>query len=451
MTEAIAFGIDPDLWPCGLVVMNETGQIELTNATLREWLGIDPSDQCQSLRFVDILSRAGRIYFETHLRPLLLMNGHFAEISIDIERSDGTRFGVFMNGRATLINGRMINAHFCVFKNEQRHSFERELVAKRRESDEFRSLVRSSPQAIVSVDRDLIIHAWNPAAEDLFGYTEAEAIGERFDSLLVTPEDQETVADDLLHIATGETLRSEAVQLHKDGRLLHVEKSIAAINDKTQEYSGFVAIFSDISARKASEAKIQILLEEINHRSKNLLSVVQVIARQTWRLYKGADFFSAFNNRIASLTSNQDMLISSKGSNIDLESLAHAQFAHLIDPEDPQVVISGPAVHLNKSVTQAIGMAIFELVTNAAKYGALSKEAGAVTLSWKINDMPSPMLEMSWIETDGPPVIVPTRKGFGYQVTGPLLEGVTSGQTSREYATEGFRWTFKAPLDRLTQ
>ena len=102
-------------------------------------------------------------------------------------------------------------------------------------------------------------------------------------------------------------------------------------------------------------------------------------------------------------------------------------------------------------MTQAIGMAIFELVTNAAKYGALSKEAGAVTLSWKINDMPSPMLEMSWIETDGPPVIVPTRKGFGYQVTGPLLEGVTSGQTSREYATEGFRWTFKAPLDRLTQ
>ncbi len=431
--------------------MDGSGQILKTNATLRRWLGMDTDEQCQSLRFVDIISRASRIYFETHLRPLLLMQGHFSEISIELERPDGTRAGVFINGSATLSEGRLINAHFSMFQHEQRQAFERELVAKRRESDAFKSLVRSSPHAIVSVDMNLVIHAWNRAAEHLFGYSEAEAIGQRFDLLLIPTEGLAIVADDLRRIASGEILRSETERLHKDGRRIQVEKSISSIHDKTQEYAGFVAIYSDISARKASEARIQTLMQEINHRSKNLLSVVQVIARQTGRLYQGANFLSVFTKRLASLTSNQDILISNSGIHVDLETLARAQFAHLIDPSDPQVTIGGPTVHLNESVSQAVGMAIFELVTNAAKYGALSQDGGAVALAWVITDGPSPTIEISWFETGGPPVTAPTRKGFGFQVTGPILEGMTSGQTSRDYAAKGFRWSLSAPYERLAR
>lgn len=451
MTAATDDPVNPDLWPCGLVVMDGFGQIQQTNATLRRWLGMEEAAPNRSLRFVDILSRAGRIYFETHLRPLLVMTGHFSEVSIELECPDGTRFGVFLNGRATLSDGRMISAHFCVFQNEQRQSFERELVAKRRESDEFRSLVRSSPHAIVSVDMNLIIRAWNPAAEKLFGHTKAEAIGERFDLLLIPPDELKTVADDLNRVASGETLRSEAVRRHKDGHLLHVEKSIAAINDLAQEYSGLVAVYSDISARKAAEAQVQTLLHEVNHRSKNLLSVVQVVARQTGRLHEGADFISMFNKRLASLTSNQDILIRSHGENVDLETLARAQFAHLTDPTESRVTISGPAVELNEKVSQAIGMAIFELVTNAAKYGALSQEAGAVTLSWEVTNGPNPTIEITWVEIDGPPVTAPTRKGFGSQVSGPILESITSGRTTRDYAEGGFSWTLSAPFGHLTQ
>jgi len=436
-------GINPDNWPCGLVVIDEAGQIHHINATLKRWLSVE--GDLPSLRFIDILSRASRIYFETHLRPLLLINGEFSEVSIDLERRDGTRVSVFINGSATLADGQMVEAHFSMFQNEQRHAFERELVAKRRENDEFKSLVRSSPHAIVSVDASSIIQAWNPAAEQLFGFSETEAIGQRFDRLLVPPQDLTAVADDLKSIAAGNTIRSETERLHKDGRRIHVERSVATIRNDMQEFSGFVATYSDISERKASEARIGTLIEEIHHRSKNLLSIVQVIARQTGHRYEGDEFISVFSKRLASLTLNQEILIRNQSTSVDLEALARGQFEHLFDPSDPRVTISGPEVQLNEAVSQAVGMAIFELVTNAAKYGALSQEEGTVILSWTITEGPASRLEISWIESGGPLVVEPTRKGFGYQVTGPILDNITSGQTCRDYASTGFRWSFSAP------
>ncbi|MHA6324012.1 PAS domain S-box protein [Roseivivax sp. CAU 1753] len=431
--------------------MDDSGQIRSANAVLRRWMGIETDAECHALRFVEILSRAGRIYFETHLRPLLLVQGQFSEISIELERSDGSRVSVFMNGSATLSEGRILHAHFSMFQNEQRQAFERELVAKRRESDAYRILVRSSPHAIMSVDPDLRIHAWNPAAEDLFGYTEAEAIGQRFDHLLVPPDDTYIVAEDLQRMFAGKTIRAETQRMHKDGSRIHVEKSIAAFHDDTEEKSGFVAIYVDISERKAAEEQIRTLLAEVNHRSKNLLAVVQVIARQTARIYDGKDFLTVFSQRLASLTANQDILINSSGDHVDLETLARAQFAHLIDPDDPRATLGGLPVQLGPSGAQAIGMALFELVTNAAKYGALSQEKGTVTLSWTVTDAPSATIEMTWTEANGPTVTEPKRQGFGFQVTGPILESISTGQTTRAYDASGFRWSLTAPMDRLTE
>lgn len=432
--------------------MDDSDQISEMNSTLRHWLKLDTTPpQDTDLRFVDILTRASRIYFETYLRPLLVMNGHFSEISIELECKDGTQLGVFLNGDATLLEGRLVKAHFCVFKNEQRQSFERELVAKRRESDEFRILVKSSPYAVFSADTNLLIHAWNPAAEQLFGYTEEEALGKRFDRLLIPAEDLEFVAADQLRVASGEVLRSEVVRRHKDGSRLDLERSVAAIYDETRDYSGFVAVFSDISGRKSSEVKIRTLLEEINHRSKNLLTIIQIIAQQTGRRYEGAEFTAVFSKRLASMASNQDILIRSDANQVDLETLARAQFAHLIEPDDAQVTISGPSVHFNETVSQAVGMAIFELATNAAKYGALSQETGSVTLTWAINDGPPPTIDISWVETDGPLVTAPTREGFGSQLIGPILEGATSGTTSCDFDPKGLRWSLNAPYDQLSQ
>ncbi|GGA19882.1 PAS domain S-box protein [Neptunicoccus cionae] len=441
---------DLDLWPGGLMVINGDGVITTTNATLRSWLERDKVSLDGETRVVDILTRASRIFFETHLRPLLLLEGEFTEISLDLERPDGTRFGVYVNARAVRTDGELSEAYFCIFKNEQRQAFERELVDRRRDSDEFRSLVESSPHAIVSSDKDFKIHAWNPAAERLFGYTREEVLGQRFNQLLLPAEELPALDARIPDVIAGEVLRSESFRLHKNGQKINVERSFAAIRDENRTHTGFVTMYSDITVRKESEKKIQTLLHEINHRSKNLLTIVEVIARQTGRRYHGEAFLPIFSNRLRSLASNQDILLNSGSVYVDLEELARAQFTHLVDVADTQTSLSGPTVHLDESVSQAVGMAIFELVTNAAKYGALSQESGRVELSWEITSGEKPDLKMCWHETGGPPVTPPTGSGFGSQVTGLLLETTTSGETQREFAADGLLWCFTAPMAVLT-
>lgn len=441
---------DLDLWPGGLLVMDGDGMITKTNATLRAWLGHDGSVQVSGTRFVDLLTRASRIFFETHLRPILVVEGVFSEVSLELERPDGSRFGVYINARAERPEGQLSQAYFCIYKNEQRQSFERELVERRRESDEFRILVESSPHAIVSSDRSLRIHAWNPAAAQLFGYSKEEVLGQRFDHLLIPDDERDELEKGVADVIAGEVMRSETLRLHKSGQKIHVERSFAAIRDENQTHAGFVTIYSDISERKKAEEKIQTLLHEINHRSKNLLTIVEVIARQTGRRYAGDEFLPVFSNRLRSLASNQDILLSSGSTHVDLETLARAQFTHLVEALSTQATLSGPPVHLNESVSQAVGMAIFELVTNAAKYGALSQESGKVDLTWEITGGENPDLKMCWLESNGPAVTPPTRTGFGSQVTGLLLESTTSGETRHDFATDGLRWSFTAPMENLT-
>ncbi|WP_069298323.1 sensor histidine kinase [Neptunicoccus sediminis] len=439
---------DLDLWPGGLLVMDGDGMIIKTNATLRTWLGQDSAAQVSGARFVDILTRASRIFFETHLRPILIVEGAFSEVSLELERPDGSRFGVYVNAERP--NGQLGVAYFCLYRNEQRQSFERELVERRRESDEFRILVDSSPHAIVSSDRFFRIHAWNPAAEQLFGYSKEEVLGQRFDLLLIPEDELDELHKRVADVIAGEVLRSETLRLHRSGQKIHVERSFAAIRDENQTHAGFVTMYSDISERKKAETKIETLLHEINHRSKNLLSIVEVIARQTARSHAGDEFLPVFSNRLRSLASNQDILLRSGSTHVDLEELARAQFTHLEDVLDTRAKLSGPPVHLNESVSQAIGMAIFELVTNTAKYGALSQENGGVKLTWEITTGENPDLKMYWLETNGPPVTAPTRTGFGSQVTGLLLESTTSGETRHDFATDGLRWSFTAPVENLT-
>ena len=417
------------------------------NGMMKSWLGLD--DVNSDLNLHDLLPRVVRIYFETHLHPLLTMEGKLNEVSIDFQRSDGTRFGTFLNAVADREDGKLTRIRLAVFRNDDRKAFEQELIARRRDSDVFKVLVASSPQAIVSVDEDLIIRTWNDAATALFGYDADAVIGHPILSVLHSSETHSQLAAALARAKAGEIVHEETVRFHKDKHPIDVEVSKAAVHDELGRVSGFVLTYMDISHRKAAEAAASNLLLELNHRSKNILSIVQVIARQTGRIHDGPEFHKVLSQRLASLISNQVSLIHKHGRTADLGHLARAQFSHLIDPDAENVTFDGPPVQLNRESAQAIGMAIFELVTNAVKYGALSQPAGRVKLAWTVQQTPVPTLQMIWEEQGGPAVLEPTRQGFGSQVTGPILENVTKGQTTRDYAAGGLRWTYSAPMDQL--
>jgi two-component sensor histidine kinase len=138
----------------------------------------------------------------------------------------------------------------------------------------------------------------------------------------------------------------------------------------------------DISAQKAYEEQIRLLMREANHRAKNILSIVQAIARQT-TAREPEDFIRRFTERLQALSANQDLLVRNEWHGVDVEDLARAQLAHFADLVGSRIATHGPKLRLNAAAAQAIGLAMHELATNAGKYGALSTGKGRVDVGWR--------------------------------------------------------------------
>jgi PAS domain S-box-containing protein len=155
----------------------------------------------------------------------------------------------------------------------------------------------------------------------------------------------------------------------------------------------------DITERKEREDQVQLLMREVNHRAKNMLSVVDAIAHQTAGK-NPEDFIERFSERIQALSANQDLLVRSDWGGVDIEDLTRAQLSHFADLIGSRIVVDGRKLRLKPASAQAIGLALHELVTNVGKYGALSMDKGRVDISWGTD---GDTFSMSWSERDGLP------------------------------------------------
>jgi len=180
----------------------------------------------------------------------------------------------------------------------------------------------------------------------------------------------------------------------------------------------------------------KLLMREVSHRAKNILSVVDAIARQT-ATRDPEHFVDRFSERIQALSANQDLLVRNEWSGVEMEGLVRAQLAHFADLIGSRIAICGPKLRLNVAAAQAIGLALHELCTNAGKYGALSTNRGRVDVSW---DAADETFTMGWIEREGPPVSPPQRRGFGTTVMEAMAESSVSGAVDLDYAPSGLVW-----------
>jgi two-component sensor histidine kinase len=210
-------------------------------------------------------------------------------------------------------------------------------------------------------------------------------------------------------------------------------------NDGSIDY--FVSVIEDISARKRAEEQVRFLIGEANHRVKNLLGLVQAIARQT---VAGSvkEFIERFTERIRALAANQDLLACDERRGADLEVLVRAQLAHFADLVGSRITVRGPKLHLNAAAAQAIGFALHELATNAGKYGALSTSAGRLDVSWHLDGN---ALTVGWIERGGPPVQPPDHRGFGTTVVDDMARRALNGEVQLDYARPGLTWRLTCP------
>jgi PAS domain S-box-containing protein len=218
-------------------------------------------------------------------------------------------------------------------------------------------------------------------------------------------------------------------------------------NGRKRRAVSIVGTVQDITERKEREEKEHLLMREINHRAKNMLSVVESIARQT-AAQNPEDFVERFSERIQALSANQDLLVRNEWQGVDVEDLVRAQLAHFADLIGSRIAVHDPKLRLNPAAAQAIGLALHELATNAGKYGALSTDRGQVNISWGIE---GDAFTLSWIESEGPVVSPPERRGFGTVVMEAMAGRSVGGVVHLDHAPSGVAWRLSCPAANVLE
>ena len=198
----------------------------------------------------------------------------------------------------------------------------------------------------------------------------------------------------------------------------------------------YVGTLADITERKEREEKEHLLMREINHRAKNMLSVVDAIAHQT-ATRNPEDFVERFSERIQALSANQDLLVRNEWNGVEIEDLVCAQLKLFADLIGSRIAVQGPRLRLKAASAQAIGLALHELATNAGKYGALSTDTGRVDVRWGTS---GDIFTISWTEREGPLVSAPKRRGFGTIVMEAMAERSVDGTVDLDYVPSGVTW-----------
>jgi PAS domain S-box-containing protein len=211
-------------------------------------------------------------------------------------------------------------------------------------------------------------------------------------------------------------------------------------------FLGYIGSVIDIDARKKAEEHRQLLVEELNHRVKNTLAIVQGLARQT---FKGrqvpAEVRKVFEGRLAALAAAHGLLTRTNWQKAMLDELTDESM-HACGPNRSRISFEGPAVVLEPKQAVTIALAFHELCTNAMKYGALSNDTGRISIAWQTLRAPEPKLSLVWRERDGPAVLPPKHRGFGLRMIEQALAQDLGGEVSMDFDKGGLVCTIHAAL-----
>jgi len=247
--------------------------------------------------------------------------------------------------------------------------------------------------------------------------------------------------------AGGQEVRDQELEIvFDDGTSRWVVINATPIRDEAGDPAGAVGVALDITERKAAEEHRKLLIDELNHRVKNTLAVVQGLARQTLR---GGDVPPearvAFEGRLGALASAHNLLTRGNWEKAVLHEISDAAI-HACGPARSRVSFEGPPVFLQPKQAGTIAMALHELCTNAMKYGALSNDTGGIALEWSVYGRPDPRLRLVWREYGSPAVSPPKRRGFGLRMIEQALAQDLRGDVHMDFRPEGLVCTIDAPL-----
>ena len=309
------------------------------------------------------------------------------------------------------------------------------------------SIIATSEDAIVSKDLNGIVTSWNKGAERMFGYTAAEMIGRSITTIIPLDRHDEEL-EILNHIRRGEPVTSYwTVRQRKDGGLVDISLTVSPVKDAAGRVVGASKIARDISEKKQAQARLELLAHEIQHRTKNLFAVVlAVVSRSFAGKHTVKDAEAAVMNRLRSLGQTHVMLIEKEWQGADLADIVRSEMG----PFTGRVQVEGPPLTLGARAAQNFALALHELATNAAKYGALSNATGRIHIGWsKVALDGSERFIFRWREQGGPPVSPPTEKGFGSAVLEQVMAELFDVPPRIDFAIEGFCYELNGSLDAM--
>jgi PAS domain S-box-containing protein len=314
----------------------------------------------------------------------------------------------------------------------------------------FRELLDALPAAVYTTDAAGRITFFNEAAAELWGHRPELGRSEWCGSWRLRWPDGSPMRHDECPMAV--TLREwrpvtgEAIAERPDGTRIPFAAYPKPLRDGSGRLIGAVNTLVDITHRKAHEERQLLLINELNHRVKNTLATVQSIAVQSFRDVAD-DQLEWFQGRLVALANAHDVLTRESWEGATIHELLETVIAPLSGAGSSRFAISGPDIRLLPRVVLSLSMAVHELCTNAAKYGALSNDTGQVLVHWSLTGINGgARLRLRWEEVGGPPVEPPQRKGFGSRLITRGVAHELGAAVRLKFPTTGVVCEIDAPL-----
>ncbi len=292
----------------------------------------------------------------------------------------------------------------------------------------------------------------NPAFLEMTGYRYDEILGKSPKILQGKLTDTELVGHMHTALSQGQPFHGKTINYRKDGSTYLVEWRITPIRDTVGEIACWVSVQRDVTEINQAAMRLRLLAHELNHRVKNTLATVQAIVSATARAARTpSEFQEALTGRLTSLAKTHALLVGDQ----NIEEKNVISFYDIIQSEmglydtglSKRLQISGIDVNLPDSLAVPVSMAVHELTTNAAKYGALSRPEGWVEVTWTVAEQAGALsLHCKWVEHDGPPVSLPSRQGFGSRLLRRALADQFKVKVDLHFDHDGLRADIEIPF-----
>ena len=311
----------------------------------------------------------------------------------------------------------------------------------------YREILEDLPAAIYTTDADGRITYFNRACIGFAGRT--PTLGEDrwcIACKLATLDGQPLPVDRFpatMALRSGHQITGlQAIAERPDGSAIRFEHFATPIFDDRDDCIGTVNMLVDITAQSKAQERLELLAREIDHRSNNLLTLVQSLIRLT-KAETVIDYQEILQGRVMALARANSLISDKRWDAIDLKSLVHEELAAF---SDRKIAIRGASIAIRTGSAQSIAMIVHELCTNAVKHGALSSKSGKVSISWKVER--DNELVLAWEESGGPPVQVPIVQNTGNRVIDAVVRQL-GGRLIRDWDRDGLRCTLICSTARL--